>query len=85
VNSSLAAKETGANTFIVGEVGDGALLKKAVSMVSARLKDKYTVGFLQPASEALSNLRLEVVNGENITAQVVGGGSVQVRSAAPRR
>lgn len=40
--------ETGAKTYIVREVGDGALLRADCATISRELRQQYTVGFVAP-------------------------------------
>jgi Ca-activated chloride channel family protein len=45
---SLLSTETGAKTYIVREVGDGAALREACATISRELREQYTVGFVAP-------------------------------------
>jgi Ca-activated chloride channel family protein len=40
--------ETGAKTYIIREVGDGAALRAACESISRELREQYTVGFVAP-------------------------------------
>lgn len=40
--------ETGAKTFVLREVGDGAALRNACASMSSELQEQYTVGFVAP-------------------------------------
>jgi len=40
--------ETGAKTYIIREVGDGAALRDACETISRELREQYTVGFVAP-------------------------------------
>jgi Ca-activated chloride channel family protein len=42
------SSETGAKTFIIQRVGDGAALRTACETISRELREQYTVGFLAP-------------------------------------
>lgn len=45
---NLLSTETGAKTYIVREVGDGAALREACATISRELREQYTVGFVAP-------------------------------------
>ncbi len=44
----LLSSETGAKTYIIREVGDGAALRNACSSISRELREQYTIGFVAP-------------------------------------
>jgi len=44
--------ETGAKTYIIHQVGDGAALRKACAQISLELREQYTVGFVAPDASA---------------------------------
>jgi Ca-activated chloride channel family protein len=48
---TLLSSETGAKTYIVREVGDGAALRDACATISRELREQYTVGFVAPDAE----------------------------------
>jgi Ca-activated chloride channel family protein len=54
--------ETGAKTYLVREVGDGALLRADCEAISRELRQQYTVGFLvpNPGSGGYRSLRVDV-------------------------
>jgi hypothetical protein len=45
---STLSSETGAKTYIIREVGDGAALRTACATISRELREQYTVGFVAP-------------------------------------
>jgi Ca-activated chloride channel family protein len=45
---SALSTETGAKTYVVREVGDGAALRDACATISRELREQYTVGFVAP-------------------------------------
>ncbi len=45
---STLSTETGAKTYIIREVGDGAALRDACATISRELREQYTVGFVAP-------------------------------------
>jgi Ca-activated chloride channel family protein len=54
--------ETGAKTYLVREVGDGALLRADCEAISRELREQYTVGFTapNPGSGGYRSLRVDV-------------------------
>jgi len=44
----LLSSETGAKTYIIREVGDGAALRDACASISRELREQYTIGFVAP-------------------------------------
>ena len=48
---TLLSSETGAKTYIIRSVGDGAALKEACATISRELREQYTVGFVAPDAE----------------------------------
>lgn len=56
------SNETGARTFIVREVGDGALLRQDCAAISRELRQQYTVGFVapDPGRAGYRSLRVDV-------------------------
>lgn len=44
--------ETGAKTYVIRQVGDGAALRKACQQISLELREQYTVGFVAPDASA---------------------------------
>jgi len=45
---NLLSNETGAKTYIIREVGDGAALRDACATISRELREQYTLGFVAP-------------------------------------
>jgi Ca-activated chloride channel homolog len=45
---SILSSDSGAKTFIIREVGDGAALRDACATISRELREQYTVGFVAP-------------------------------------
>lgn len=83
--------ETGAKTFIIREVGDGAALKSACANISHELRQQYTLGFLasDPTSAGYRKLRVEVPGHTDVKVRVRKGVTVgpgtEAASAAPSR
>ena len=48
---NMLSSESGAKTFIIREVGDGAALRDACATISRELREQYTVGFVAPDPE----------------------------------
>jgi Ca-activated chloride channel family protein len=78
----MLSSETGAQTFIVREVGDGQALSEACESISRELREQYTVGFLapDPGRGGYRNLRVDVPARADANVRVrkgvtVGGGS----------
>jgi Ca-activated chloride channel family protein len=44
--------ETGAKTYVIRQVGDGAALRKACQQISLELREQYTLGFVAPDPSA---------------------------------
>ena len=44
--------ESGAKTYIIRQVGDGQMLRKACSQISLELREQYTLGFVAPDASA---------------------------------
>ncbi len=49
---SALSKETGARTYIIHQVGDGAQLRAACEQISLELREQYTIGFVAPDASA---------------------------------
>ncbi|MGH7836829.1 MAG: VWA domain-containing protein, partial [Candidatus Binataceae bacterium] len=58
----LLSSETGAKTYVIREVGDGAALREACRSISEELREQYTVGFVAPnaASGGYRSIRVDV-------------------------
>jgi hypothetical protein len=54
--------DTGAKTYIVRQVGDGAALRNACAQISLELREQYTIGFVAPnaASGGYRSVRVDV-------------------------
>ncbi|MBF6569774.1 MAG: VWA domain-containing protein [Candidatus Binataceae bacterium] len=74
----ILSSETGARTFIVREVGDGAALSQATRTISDELREQYTVGFTAPDPSAggYRNLRVDVPGHPNDDVRVRKGVTV---------
>ncbi|MHB8382301.1 MAG: VWA domain-containing protein [Candidatus Binataceae bacterium] len=46
------SQETGARTYIIHQVGDGAQLRAACAQISLELREQYTIGFVAPDAAA---------------------------------
>ncbi|MGH7905890.1 MAG: VWA domain-containing protein [Candidatus Binataceae bacterium] len=58
----LLSNETGAKTFVVREVGDGAALREDMAAISRELREQYTLGFVasNPSAGGYRTVRVEV-------------------------
>jgi len=67
--------ETGAKTFILKEVGDGAAIRADCESISNELQSQYTVGFIAPdaAAGGYRNLRVDVPTHPEDTVRVRKG------------
>ena len=87
------SSETGAKTYIIKQVGDGAALRKACQQISLELREQYTLGFVAPDASAggYRSVRVESPNNPDDTVRVrkgveVGGPAdyaAEPRSAIP--
>jgi Ca-activated chloride channel homolog len=70
--------ETGARTFVVREVGDGALLSKDCTTISNELREQYTVGFVapDPSHPGYRSLRVDVPSRPELHVRVRKGVTV---------
>jgi Ca-activated chloride channel family protein len=77
------SRETGARTFIIRAVGDGAQLRLATQTISTELRQQYTIGFLSPDPErgGYRRLRVEVNDRPGVRVRVREG--VTVGAGAP--
>lgn len=73
--------ETGAKTFIIREIGDGARLRQACTDISNELREQYTVGFVAPDATAggYRSLRVEVPGHPGMSVRVRKGVEVGSR------
>lgn len=67
--------ESGAKTYIVRQVGDGELLRRACESISLELREQYTVGFVAPdaASGGYRSLRVDVPGNPSADVRVRKG------------
>ncbi len=80
----MLSTETGAKTYNVRVVGDGAALRAACSEISRELRQQYTVGFLAPDPTAggYRGLRVDVPTHPGVDVRVRKGVNVGSRSSA---
>ncbi len=76
--------ETGAKTFIIARVGDGAALRNACEQITLELREQYTVGFVAPDTEmgGYRSLKVEVPEHPEMEVRVRKGVTVGGREAA---
>ena len=76
--------ETGAKTFIIARVGDGAALRNACEQITLELREQYTVGFVAPDPEmgGYRSLKVEVPAHPEMEVRVRKGVTVGGREAA---
>jgi Ca-activated chloride channel homolog len=74
--------ETGARTFVVREVGDGAALRQDCTAISNELREQYTVGFVapDPSHPGYRSLRVDVPSRPELHVRVRKGVTVGARS-----
>jgi Ca-activated chloride channel homolog len=67
--------ESGARTYMVSEVGDGALLREDCEEISNELREQYTVGFLvpDPSHFGYRDLRVKLPGKPDFTVRVRKG------------
>jgi Ca-activated chloride channel homolog len=82
--------ETGAKTYIIREVGDGAALRDACATISRELREQYTVGFVAPDASrgGYRSLHVDVPTYPEVAVRVrkgvnVGGGGTESANAMP--
>jgi Ca-activated chloride channel family protein len=87
--SSLST-ETGAKTYIVRDVGDGATLRNACATISRELREQYTVGFVAPdaARGGYRSIHVDVPTHPEVGVRVrkgvnVGGGTESADASSP--
>jgi Ca-activated chloride channel homolog len=70
--------ETGARTFLVREVGDGAALRADCAAISNELREQYTAGFVapDPSRTGYRSLRVDVPDKPGLTVRVRKGVTV---------
>src|ERR1700730_3917289 len=59
------SSETGARTYLLGEVGDGELLRQDCAAISNELREQYTAGFVvpDPSMAGYRSLRVDIPGG----------------------
>ncbi len=69
------SSETGAKTYIMREVGDGAMLRQATESISKELSEQYTVGFTSPDPDrgGYRSLKVEVPRRPELVVRVRKG------------
>ena len=85
---SLLSTETGAKTYIVREVGDGAALRDACANISRELREQYTVGFIAPDASrgGYRSVHVDVPPHPEVTVRVRKGvnvGGTESADASP--
>ncbi len=67
--------ETGAKTYIIRQVGDGAALRRACEQISLELREQYTLGFVAPDAHSggYRSVRVESPNHPDDTVRVRKG------------
>jgi Ca-activated chloride channel family protein len=75
--------ETGARTYLLGEVGDGELLRQDCIAISNELREQYTAGFVvpDPAMPGYRSLRVDIPGRPELTVRTRKG--VTVGPGAP--
>jgi Ca-activated chloride channel homolog len=73
--------ESGARIYVLGEVGDGEMLRRDCAAISNELREQYTVGFLapDPLRTDYRSLRVEVPGKPELTTRLRNGVTVRVR------
>ncbi len=71
--------DSGARTFLLGEVGDGELLRQDCLAISSELREQYTAGFIvpDPTTPGYRSLRMEVPGRPDLTVRTRKGVSVE--------
>jgi Ca-activated chloride channel family protein len=75
--------ETGARTYLLGEVGDGELLRQDCLAISNELREQYTAGFVvpDPSMPGYRSLRVDIPGRPELTVRTRKG--VTVGPGAP--
>jgi hypothetical protein len=70
--------DSGARTFLLGEVGDGELLRQDCVAISSELREQYTAGFVvpDPAMAGYRSLRMEIPGRPDLTVRTRKGVTV---------
>ena len=73
--------ESGARIYVLGEVGDGEMLRRDCAAISNELREQYTVGFLapDPLRTDYRSLRVDVPGKPELTTRLRNGVTVRVR------
>jgi Ca-activated chloride channel family protein len=71
--------ETGARTYLLGEVGDGELLRQDCIAISNELREQYTAGFVvpDPAAGGYRSLRVDIPGRPELTVRTRKGVTVE--------
>ncbi|HEX3409400.1 MAG TPA: VWA domain-containing protein [Candidatus Binataceae bacterium] len=82
--------ESGAKTYIIREVGDGAALREACATISRELREQYTVGFVAPDASrgGYRSIHVDVPSHPEVAVRVrkgvhVGGAGTESADASP--
>jgi Ca-activated chloride channel family protein len=77
------SSETGARTYLLGEVGDGELLRQDCLGISNELREQYTAGFVvpDPSTPGYRSLRVDIPGRPELTVRTRKG--VTVGPGAP--
>ena len=72
--------ESGARIYVLGEVGDGEMLRRDCAAISNELREQYTVGFLapDPLRTDYRSLRVDVPGKPELTTRLRSGVTVRV-------
>jgi len=70
--------DSGARTYLLGEVGDGELLRQDCVAISSELREQYTAGFVvpDPATTGYRSLRMEIPGRPDLTVRTRKGVTV---------
>jgi len=84
----LLSTETGAKTFLLRTIGDGAAMREDCASISRELREQYTIGFLasDPGRGGYRNVRVDVPTHPDDTVRVRKGvevGGTESASAEP--
>jgi Ca-activated chloride channel homolog len=86
----LLSNETGAKTFLLRTIGDGAAMREDCAAISRELREQYTLGFLasDPGRGGYRNVRVDVPSRPDDKVRVRKGvevGGTESASAEPDR
>jgi hypothetical protein len=70
--------ETGARTYLLGEVGDGEALRQDCIAISNELREQYTAGFVvpDPSLSGYRSLRVDIPGKPELTVRTRKGVTV---------